>query len=291
MKKLFGILTAGTVALSLTACGDEETVAGNVWKDGTATVYSAGPIVDYQTHYQIDRATVTVKDDKFTVQYDAFMTLTYAKAYYISSYDVVTDYETSDIDGDDIDDVFNHVSIDGTIYTFSKTVYDAGVAAHTVDGTYDGKYNIAEAYLAGTNTLAEYEEGILTDNEKAKVFVEAYEADKVKILQSTTSGAKSFIAHGSHKNLNKSHRDAQYWAVDPTKNRYGWKMNLESIVDAFENNPTLFDTDFSVLEKTSTDVTFDWIVDLYGTSAGVTVGERFAYAHLITLAYDQLEKN
>ncbi len=264
MKKLFGVLTAGAVALSLGSCGDEETTPTYEWQNGTGVYYES----ENGSHQQVDRATVTVNNDVFDVKFEAFVMPSYARVeqtqYYTdldkTGYEVVTAGTT---------EIFKYIAVDTKVYTFNETAYADGIAA-------DSSYKYYNAYVAAdSTTLADYENSALTDNAKGQAYVEAYEAGKIKIY-SDASGTKSTGIIGRHGNLNKSHADSTYWPT--TETALGWKGNIAKIEQAFEADKALFEVDFKA-EGVTTDL------------AGATVGAKYTYADVITKAYDKLTKN
>ncbi len=275
MKKLFGILVGGAVALSLTACDDDE---ANVWKDGTGVAYSLGTDT-------ISKATVNVANDEFTVDFDTYYTLSntsYSNIYLataagyadiFSNVDgtITTEYTYVGLDttaDSEVDTyVFTYIEVAGVLYTFNETTF---AASTEVDGA-----KFLDAYEAtGDVTLLDYENGITSGTgteANAIAYIEAYEAGNVKVL-SDENGTASAFAAGQIGHLNKSDADSTYWVVE---DGLGWKGNIEQITSAFETDSSLFEVDF-----TDTDVEL----------GSATVYSKYSYAELITQAYDKLEK-
>ncbi len=289
MKKLFGILTAGAVALSLTACGDEETPTPTPtyeWKDGTGVAYT----LDMDL---IQKATVTVTNDVFEVEFDGYYTFARSGLHLPGEYTKngvdVTGYATTPVDHDnDVDtaavDVFTYIEVDSVLYTFDNTAF---TTVDFVDNTLYGDRGLNYAYLnayenAEGGTLLDYEKTITTNTATggwtgteaaASAFIDLYESYGVKVFKDA-EGTDSILATGSYGHLNKSDEASSYWDV---ADGLGWEGNIAKIEEAFESDHDLFEVDFTT--TTDTDL------------AGATVGNKYSYANTITLAYDKLEKN
>ncbi len=265
MKKIFGVLLGTAAAVSLTACDDED----RVYENGTGTAYSLDA-----TGGIVYRSTVTVSNNVFDVEFDAFYSLSDTDAFVsfyegeehiytgISGYSAVNvnvgAYEAS---GSHVN-VYDYLDISGVIYTFNESVYEAAYSA-------DNTATLSSGYESVNGTLAEYEASYLSDEDAAINFITAYEAGEIRVVQSASTDAEGFVAHGKYGNLNKSHADSTYWPSE--QGGLGWDANIEAIEGAFESKPSLFDVDFS-----------DTDVEL----GSATVNSMYNYAAIIQTAYN-----
>ncbi len=262
MKRIYGLLAIGVSAVSLASCGDDV----KTYSDGAGVAYS----ID-ESNKLVNRATVTVANNSFNVEYDAFMTLTSADIYNQKYYDAIGTFMYIQVNhggySESTENVFKYLEISGVLYTFNETTYtDAWTSDNTV--------TLASGYVSTSNgSLADYEEAVMSDITAAQAYIDAYEAGEIKVLSDDDNDENtlSMVVTGIKGNLNKSHADSTYWPSE--EGGLGWKANIDAIEGAFESDPSLFDVDFTG--------TLENIV-----LGSATVNSVYVYADLITIAYD-----